>query len=430
MSGGVSGFFGPLALALELPSTTTLMLRSIADIARHHGEDLSRIEARLACLEVLGLGARRSRGDVEVGYYATRAMLARLTADASAVFIERGAATASAPAVGSLVAEIAGRFGVVVSERAAASALPVLGALGGAGVNALFMQHFQRVAHGHFTVRRLERLCGVEAVRSYFQSLEAERPADEPRRFAAPMMSQSPVDHAPTRAPSPMAAKSPEEKLADLRRMRTIATSLLAAMAVVFFAASATHAPWPWLPYLRAFAEAGMVGACADWFAVVALFRRPFGLPIPHTAVVPANKQRIGAALGRFITNNFLSTRVASERLASVDALLMFARWIGDRENSRKTRRLGGPASARGRRRNPPRAPGRIRRRSRTARPRRHPSRAARLAGALDPVGAGRGPGPARAGARILRGRARAQSRLHCAQSIGAIVALGAEVDR
>lgn len=180
-SGGVSGFFGPIALALELPVTTTLMLRSIADIARHHGEDLSRIEARLACLEVLGLGARRSRGELEVGYYATRAMLARLTADASAMFIERGAATASAPAIGSLVTEIAARFGVVVSERAAASALPVLGALGGASVNALFMNHFQRVAHGHFTVRRLERLCGVEAVRSYFQSLEAERPADGPR---------------------------------------------------------------------------------------------------------------------------------------------------------------------------------------------------------------------------------------------------------
>ncbi len=181
-SGGVSGFFGPLALALELPVTTTLMLRSIAEIARHHGEDLSRLEARLACLEVLGLGARKSRGDVEVGYYATRTMLARLTADASAMFVERGAATVSAPAAGSLVAEIAARFGVVVSERAAASALPVLGALGGASVNALFMNHFQRVAHGHFTVRRLERQCGVEAVRAYYESLGADRSADEPWR--------------------------------------------------------------------------------------------------------------------------------------------------------------------------------------------------------------------------------------------------------
>ncbi len=181
-SGGVSGFFGPLTLALELPVTTTLMLRSIADIARCHGEDLSQLEARLACLEVLGLGARRSRGDVEVGYYATRTMLARLTADASAMFIERGAATVSAPAASSLAAEIAARFGVVVSERAAASALPVLGALGGASVNTLFMNHFQRVAHGHFTVRRLERLCGVEAVRVYYESLGADHAADEPRR--------------------------------------------------------------------------------------------------------------------------------------------------------------------------------------------------------------------------------------------------------
>jgi hypothetical protein len=181
-TGGVSGFFGPVALALELPVTTTLILRSIAEIARHHGEDLTRIESRLACLEVLGLGARRSRGDDQLGYYATRTMLARLTADASALFIERGAATVSAPAAGALVAEIAARFGVVATERAAASALPVLGALGGASVNALFMQHFQRVAHGHFTVRRLERMCGVEVVRSYYQSLEGAQPRRPPRR--------------------------------------------------------------------------------------------------------------------------------------------------------------------------------------------------------------------------------------------------------
>jgi hypothetical protein len=109
-------------------------------------------------------------------------MLARLTADASTMLIERGAASVSAPAAGSLVAEIAARFGVVVGERAAASALPVLGALGGASVNALFMNHFQRVAHGHFTVRRLERLCGVEAVRAYYESLTADEPADRPRR--------------------------------------------------------------------------------------------------------------------------------------------------------------------------------------------------------------------------------------------------------
>ena len=86
-----------------------------------------------------------------------------------------------------------------------------------------------------------------------------------------------------------------------LRRMRTIATLLLVVMTAIFVATTMIKYDWPWLPYVRAFAEAGMVGACADWFAVVALFRRPLGLPIPHTGIVPNNKERIGAALGRFI---------------------------------------------------------------------------------------------------------------------------------
>ena len=119
-------------------------------------------------------------------------------------------------------------------------------------------------------------------------------------------------------------------RIADLRRMRVIATSLLVLMTAVFLATAATRLDWPWLPYLRAFAEAGMVGACADWFAVVALFRHPLGIPIPHTAIVPNNKERIGPALGRFITNNFLSTRVAHERLAQVDMVAWLARWLSD----------------------------------------------------------------------------------------------------
>jgi uncharacterized membrane-anchored protein YjiN (DUF445 family) len=116
--------------------------------------------------------------------------------------------------------------------------------------------------------------------------------------------------------------------------MRMIATLLLVIMAAIFLACSLTQLPWPWIPYARAFAEAAMIGACADWFAVVALFRRPFGLPIPHTAVVPNNKKRIGTALGRFITNNFLSTKVADERLARIDIVSWAARWIEDPMNS------------------------------------------------------------------------------------------------
>ena len=130
------------------------------------------------------------------------------------------------------------------------------------------------------------------------------------------------------------AVKSAEERRSELRRMRTIATSLLVAMTVIFIAMRHAPANWAFAPYVGAFAEAGMVGACADWFAVVALFRHPLGLPIPHTAVVAANKNRIGAALGRFITNNFLSPRVAAARLRSVDVVGLTADWLADPRNA------------------------------------------------------------------------------------------------
>lgn len=171
LSGGVSGLFGFAALPFELPLTTTLMLRSIADTARHHGEDLEKLEARLACLEVFGLGAGKSPERLDLGYYATRILLGRLADQASSLLIERGVASVSAPLVNRLLAEIVSRFGVVVSERVAASALPVIGAVSGAAVNVVFMNHFQRVAQGHFTVRRLERQYGADAIRHHYQDL-------------------------------------------------------------------------------------------------------------------------------------------------------------------------------------------------------------------------------------------------------------------
>jgi EcsC protein family len=180
LSGGISGFFGLFALPIELPVTTTLMLRSIADIARHQGEDLSTLEARLACVEVFALAAPRSSGPrADFGYYASRALLSRLTANASTLLLERSTADLSAPMVGGLVTEIASRFGVVVSERSAASALPVLGAVGGATVNVLFMNHFQRIARGHFAIRRLERRYGASVVRRLYDE-------HAPRREIAP----------------------------------------------------------------------------------------------------------------------------------------------------------------------------------------------------------------------------------------------------
>lgn len=136
------------------------------------------------------------------------------------------------------------------------------------------------------------------------------------------------------RSVRPKTDSSPDRRRADLRRMRVIATLLLVVMTMIFIVTSAIRLDWSWVPYLRAFAEAGMVGACADWFAVVALFRHPFGLPIPHTAIVPNNKERIGPALGRFITNNFLNTQVAHERLARIDMVGWITQWLGDPGNT------------------------------------------------------------------------------------------------
>jgi uncharacterized membrane-anchored protein YjiN (DUF445 family) len=127
---------------------------------------------------------------------------------------------------------------------------------------------------------------------------------------------------------------TPDTRLRDLQRMRFFATALLVLMFLIFVATSFAEAEWPWLAYPRAFAEAGMIGACADWFAVVALFRHPFGIPIPHTAIVPRSKERIGIAIGRFTANNFLSPRVLAERIREVDIAGWISRWLAKPGNA------------------------------------------------------------------------------------------------
>jgi uncharacterized membrane-anchored protein YjiN (DUF445 family) len=127
---------------------------------------------------------------------------------------------------------------------------------------------------------------------------------------------------------------TPDTRLRDLQRMRFFATALLVLMFLIFVATSFAEAQWPWLAYPRAFAEAGMIGACADWFAVVALFRHPFGIPIPHTAIVPRSKERIGIAIGRFTANNFLSPRVLAERIREVDIAGWISRWLAKPGNA------------------------------------------------------------------------------------------------
>ncbi len=117
--------------------------------------------------------------------------------------------------------------------------------------------------------------------------------------------------------------------------MQWVATGLLILMAGVFVGASVAAPRWAPAAYLRAFAEAAMVGACADWFAVTALFRRPLGLPIPHTAIIPRNKDRIGEALGRFIVENFLSPRVLDAKLRDLELAAWGGAWLQDPRNAR-----------------------------------------------------------------------------------------------
>jgi uncharacterized membrane-anchored protein YjiN (DUF445 family) len=125
-----------------------------------------------------------------------------------------------------------------------------------------------------------------------------------------------------------------QEQLAQLTRMRSIATGLLVAMAVVFVAARLLQPSYGYLSFVVAFAEAAMVGALADWFAVTALFRAPLGLPIPHTAIIPNNKDRIGESVANFLEHNFMTQEVLSEELRQVDFAGAAARWLAHPENS------------------------------------------------------------------------------------------------
>jgi len=125
------------------------------------------------------------------------------------------------------------------------------------------------------------------------------------------------------------------EKQERLRRHRRIATGLLLLAALVFAATHWVDDPGFWLLLVRAGAEAGVVGGLADWFAVTALFRRPFGLPIPHTAIIPRNKDRIGQGLGGFVERNFLAPELIAAKLRAGNPALRISRWLGRPDNSR-----------------------------------------------------------------------------------------------
>lgn len=185
-TGAVGGFFGLAAISVELPVSTTIMLRSILDIARGEGESINNEDAKIACLEVFALGSTRNDSDDESedGYYAVRVAMAVAVKEASQALAKNAGSAItkeSSSAILRLLAVIAQRFGITVSEKAAVQAIPLIGAVGGATINTLFIDHYQDMAKGHFTVRRLERKYGSDTIKALYASLPSS-----PKALSAP----------------------------------------------------------------------------------------------------------------------------------------------------------------------------------------------------------------------------------------------------
>ena len=171
-SGAAAGAAGIYSLIVELPFSTCVMLRSIADIARSEGHDVSQLEVKLGCLGVFAFGGPSSLDDAsETGYWTTRAALAKLVPEVVSHLARGGAVHQGTPALIRLVSAIGSRFSVIITEEVAAKAVPVLGAVSGAGVNYVFMNHFQEMARGHFVILRLEKKYGSYLVEKTYREL-------------------------------------------------------------------------------------------------------------------------------------------------------------------------------------------------------------------------------------------------------------------
>lgn len=190
ITGAVGGYFGLPGTVLELPFTTMLMMRSIAAVAADEGEDLRELDGRLACVEVFALGGRPRADDAaETGYYGVKLALAFHFSAVSEQVLRHGAAAPALPAAINLVRAVAARFGIAISDKAALQMVPVVGALGGALLNAIFIDHFQDMARGHFIVRRLERHYGAETIERAYAGIASRSSAD-----SRPASRRRPID--------------------------------------------------------------------------------------------------------------------------------------------------------------------------------------------------------------------------------------------
>lgn len=190
-SGALGGFFGLKGTLVELPVTTTIIMRSVADIARSEGFLVNDPMVQADCIQVFALGGRSSDDDAaDSAYYAARVGLSELTRETGRILVEgaaRHAAGAAAQGIqftpgqiaawlAQVIEAVAQRFGVKVTEKLALQAAPVLGAVSGAAINTLFISHYQDMARGHFVVRRLEEKYGAETVRDAYATLSKHPP--------------------------------------------------------------------------------------------------------------------------------------------------------------------------------------------------------------------------------------------------------------
>ncbi|MDP9502246.1 EcsC family protein [Pseudomonas idahonensis] len=182
-SGAVGGAFGFAALFVELPISTTIMMRSVADVARSEGFDLNDLATKQACIEVFAMGGNSQADDAtETGYYLTRSFttqaMQQLSKELAAIAAKQGVGAAGRLSPGQvgkwlalLIEKVASRYGVTISSKFAAQAVPVIGAVTGATINALFTDFYQDMARGHFTVKRLEHKYGFEQIKSEYAQL-------------------------------------------------------------------------------------------------------------------------------------------------------------------------------------------------------------------------------------------------------------------
>jgi hypothetical protein len=173
-TGAAGGFFGGLTMALELPVSTGIMMRSIAEIAREKGEDLTTTESRLECISVLGLDTSSQGSSADTNssrYFYVRSSMAKEITKAAEYLAANAIGDESAPVVVQFLSKVAERFGIQLSDKMAAELVPIVGAVAGGGINLMFIDHFQRIATGHFTVRKLERKYGQARVQTEYQTI-------------------------------------------------------------------------------------------------------------------------------------------------------------------------------------------------------------------------------------------------------------------